>query len=369
MKIRNRLLSWLCVCCLAVCGVSLTACDGGDETPTPSQGLKYMLSADKNSYTVMGMGACTDTQVIIPAEYNALPVTQIGTAAFHDCMALTSVVIPDSVTAIGASAFYECRNLISVQIPDGITEIGNATFYNCRNLEDAALPDSVTRIGENAFYECRALTSFTMPAGVTSIENDAFYGCYRLVEVVNKSSLVMEAGKLDHGHISFHALAVYNKTDAFTGTKLSKQDECLIYTDGAKKSLVRYLGEKGAVVLPSYLTEINAFAFYNDVEITSIVIPDGVTRIGVSSFYKCNKLTSVVIGKAVQSVELYAFRDCNKLQEVYYKGTAEEWSGITVAGYNPKLTGATRYYYSESQPTDGGNYWHYGENGAIVVWE
>lgn len=367
MKIKNRLLYCLFAYCLFVCSVSLTACFE-DEAPTPSQGLKYTLTANGTAYSVTGIGTCQDADVIIPNAYNDLPVIKIGTAAFHDCTSLTSVVIPDTVTAIGASAFYECRNLVRVQVPDAITEIGDNTFYNCRNLEDAKLPDSVAHIGENAFYECRALTSFTIPASVSSIEEDAFYGCYRLVEVVNKSSLVMTAGKLDYGHVSFHALAVYNKDDAFIGTKLSKENGCLVYTDGTEKSLVRYVGEKGKVVLPASLTKINSFAFYNDDSITNIVFPDSLTCIGVSSFYECSNLTSVVIGANVNAVELYAFRDCNNLQKVYYKGTEQQWSAITIDGYNTKLTGATRYYYSENKPTGSGNYWHYGENGEIVVW-
>ncbi len=33
-----------------------------------------------------------------------------------------------------------------------------------------------------------------------------------------------------------------------------------------------------------------------------------------------------------------------------------------------ELTNATRYYYSET-PVYDGNYWHYDEDGNIVVWE
>jgi hypothetical protein len=54
---------------------------------------------------------------------------------------------------------------------------------------------------------------------------------------------------------------------------------------------------------------------------------------------------------------------------VYYKGTAEEWDMINIGGSNDYLTNATRYYYSETQPTAEGNWWHYDENGEIVVWE
>ena len=53
---------------------------------------------------------------------------------------------------------------------------------------------------------------------------------------------------------------------------------------------------------------------------------------------------------------------------VYYEGTAEEWAEISIASENYNLTNATRYYYSESQPTEEGNYWHYDENGKPVAW-
>ena len=53
-------------------------------------------------------------------------------------------------------------------------------------------------------------------------------------------------------------------------------------------------------------------------------------------------------------------------------GTADEWSAISIESYNNTyLTSATRYYYIENEadvPTDGGNYWHYDENGEIAVW-
>ena len=81
-----------------------------------SEGLEYVLNADNMSYLVKGIGACTDTEIIIPVTYNDLPVTRIGGYAFLDCRNLTSVVIPDSVTTIGEWAFLECSSLTSVVI-------------------------------------------------------------------------------------------------------------------------------------------------------------------------------------------------------------------------------------------------------------
>ncbi|MBQ7913841.1 MAG: leucine-rich repeat domain-containing protein, partial [Clostridia bacterium] len=107
----------------------------------------------------------------------------------------------------------------------------------------------------------------------------------------------------------------------------------------------------------------------------SVEIPDSVTSIGDSVFYNCSSLTSIEIPDGVTSIGRYTFYNCSSLTSVYYTGTAEEWSAISIDSYNTPLTNATRYYYSETAPAlnaDGtaydGNYWHYDESGEIVVW-
>ena len=70
-----------------------------------------------------------------------------------------------------------------------------------------------------------------------------------------------------------------------------------------------------------------------------------------------------------------AFYYCNALSTVYYGGTAEEWADVSIDSTgNDKLTSATVYYYSETEPALNedetaydGNYWHFVE-GEIVIW-
>ena len=90
----------------------------------PSEGLAFALSSDGKSYSVTGIGTCTDTDLVIPDLYNNLPVTSIERSAFSDCSSLTRVTIPDSVTRIGSFAFFSCDNLTRVDIPDGVASIG-----------------------------------------------------------------------------------------------------------------------------------------------------------------------------------------------------------------------------------------------------
>ena len=61
------------------------------------------------------------------------------------------------------------------------------------------------------------------------------------------------------------------------------------------------------------------------------------------------------------------FFQCNKLIRAYYGGTEMDWKYVIVGDYNMELERAL-FYYSETQPTGEGKYWHYGENGEPVAW-
>ncbi len=61
------------------------------------------------------------------------------------------------------------------------------------------------------------------------------------------------------------------------------------------------------------------------------------------------------------------FYGCSSLTKVYYGGTAIDGEIIWVDAMNAYLRSeATWYYYSEQEPTEDGNYWHYDEDGNIV---
>ena len=122
-----------------------------------------------------------------------------------------------------------------------------------------------------------------------------------------------------------------------------------------------------SVTIGNSVTSIDSGAFGGCSSLTSVTIPDSVTSIGREAFSNCYGLTSVTIGNGVTSIGYEVFYNCSGLKTVYYKGTAEQWGNISIGSGSSDLTGATRYYYSESKPAESGNYWHY-VDGEIVIW-
>jgi len=119
------------------------------------------------------------------------------------------------------------------------------------------------------------------------------------------------------------------------------------------------------------------YHYYIPSSLKTVILSNNVTSIGDYAFRNCSGLTSVTIPNSVKSIGNSAFENCSGLKTVYYKGTDEQWNKITIGSYNSRLTSATRYYYSGTEPelnSDGtaynGNYWHYDTDGITpVIWK
>lgn len=78
-------------------------------------------------------------ELVIPSEYEGIPVTQIEKEAFEGC-----------------NEYSPGRNIISVYIPSSIKHIGAYAFQECYGIEEVIIPSSVEYIGRQAFYDCGA---------------------------------------------------------------------------------------------------------------------------------------------------------------------------------------------------------------------
>ena len=300
-----------------------------------SVGLKYSLNTDEKGYTVVGIGYCEDTDLVIPATYRGLPVTAIGSNAFESVRSFKSVSIPASVTTIGEKAFAHCGvTSVTFATNSQLTTVDMYAFFSSSSLQSIALPDGVTTIGEAAFNGCNNITSISIPDSVTTIENRALDFNSSAFTVYNNAKY------LGNSTNPYLVLVKANDTSITT---------CNIHTDAKL---------------------IYAFAFTDCTLLTSVTIPDSVTIIGNSVFYKCDALESLIIGSGVTSIGdgiIYYESYDAKLKSVYYGGSVEEWNTIAIGKYNGNLTDATRYYYSATAPLEEGNFWHYIED-VPTVW-
>ena len=121
------------------------------------------------------------------------------------------------------------------------------------------------------------------------------------------------------------------------------------------------------ITIPDSVTSIGNYAFYECSSLSSVFIGNSVTSIDNSAFSGCSSLTSITIPASVTSIDSSAFYNCSSLASVYYTGTPEQWKVISISSYNTSLTDANRFYYSETQPTTEGNYWHY-VDGVPTKW-
>jgi hypothetical protein len=99
-----------------------------------SENLVFELSADESYYILTGKGSCLDTTIVIPDNYNGLPVKTIGEAVFADYSRLVTLIIPHTITSIEKDAFNNCSGLVDLVIPRNLTYIGENAFNENNNL-------------------------------------------------------------------------------------------------------------------------------------------------------------------------------------------------------------------------------------------
>ncbi len=314
------------------------------ETVSDSHGFEYTLSEDGTYYIVTDYDGKLD--VVVPAEFNGLPVKEIDGYAFHNGFnvgsMITSISIPDSITRIGSDAFHNCDRLqyneyggakylgnannpyvalvgvvstdiTSCTVHEDAKTITSYAFGNCSELTKVELGDSITNIGEGAFANCTALTSIEIPTSVTSIDRFAFYCCSSLTDV--------------------------EIPDSITSISYGTFQQCTNFE---------------SVEIPDSVTNIDGYAFADCSALTNIEIPDSVTSIGVWAFADCSALTDIEVPDSVTSIGSYAFYN-TALTEIFIPDSVTLIES-RVFYFCDDLTDI--YCEAESKPDGWSEFWH-----------
>ena len=123
-----------------------------------------------------------------------------------------------------------------------------------------------------------------------------------------------------------------------------------------------------SITLGEGITEIPYCAFYGCVSLRNIAFPEGVTLIDENAIEEASNLLTVVIPSTVTKIDNSAFSDCDALTAIFFGGSEDQFDQIYVALGNDPLHNTEIYFYSENEPTESGNFWHYDKNNIPEIW-
>jgi hypothetical protein len=324
-------------------------------------GLAYTLINNDTAYevskgTTQSIGI---TSIVIPDNYNGLPVIRVASNAFQNYTTLESVIISNGITTINSYAFDGCSNLLSATLPNSLTSLGSYSFRNCTRLAsinfpaslssssaisglvfrgcsvlenitvdggnsryrsegncvisgttvylggiNSIIPSGITLINTYAFDGRTNLTSIHIPDSVTSIGTSAFNNCTNLSNIT-----------LGRGITSISNFPVTINLDYITvsseNTTFRSEGNCLI-----RNSDDMLIWGTNNSIIPNGITGIADSAFRDRKQISEIHLPNGVSSIGTYTFSGCSNLADINIPNGVTSIGTYAFQNCNSLTEV-----------------------------------------------------
>lgn len=296
------------------------------ESIPASEGLAFTLNYDLASYTLTGMGTCTDVDLIIPSTYNDLPVTDIARPASSSGYAapfkrIQSVLIPNTVKSIGEATFQDWNNT---------TSLSAITFYVNPELTWDGMPvsSSVTRFMpiksiavDNLELWCKVtkvilpyqalvglyinddadnpyvLENFTIPGNIETLGNGfAGYKHFKEVRIPANSQLKCLDGSFSGCHIEtlyIEDLKAYCEFE-FTSYRANPWN-------AADRVLVRdasgnYIDMTVRLMLDETITTVSNYTFGNCVKLKELYIENPSTTIGSSTFY--STLLNVFSGPA-----------------------------------------------------------------------
>lgn len=217
----KRLISvTLLICVVFFCFVSCGA-DTVDELFIGNTDITYEIKDGEATVTKVPNKTVV-TKIVIPDEYEGVPVTKIADFSATNLEYVTEVIIGKNVREISDWAFGNSTNIakydisdenpyicdvdgviytkdmktilfyppqrnavlskdengnevksISYEIPEGVETIRSKAFYKCSNLTKIKLPSSLKLIEEKAFFICN-LKEINLPEGLEAIGKDAF---------------------------------------------------------------------------------------------------------------------------------------------------------------------------------------------------
>jgi hypothetical protein len=267
-------------------------------------------------------------------------VTEVGAYAFYDAdyASGTVLTIPSEITRIGANAFATDTVNTSVfyftevtfeDRDDSIAISRQAFPYHISGSLSYALTNVPTIVEDTSDSAADATTypmfsyvsSITFADGVESIPDYFVTGTFDSVEIpATVKSIGVQAFR---GSLTTVTFSGDSQLETIGDSAFSNCD-----------SLTTMGSIDGVITIPSHVTKIGDYAFYDCAAITSVVLNDELAEIGDYAFNNCNNLVSVQFGtsSSLSTLGSGAFQGCYALTEISIPAGVTEIADLTFSG-------------------------------------
>jgi len=272
------------------------------------------------------------TEIVIPEG-----TTHIADYAFNGQSSLTNIVLPKTLIRIGVRGFDDCEGLQQIKIPENVADIGEGAFSWCLQLKrievevgnpvysskegvlynkdqsfliqfpagrhgEFTIPEHVTGIGDGAFGYATNLTRVVIPTGVKTIGSFAFELCSSMSNVLIPESVNNLGEGAFAGCLGLREILVETNHPFF-----SSRGGILYNKEGTSLIQYAYGRQEETFSVPSGVTEIGSYSFWNCTNLTVVILPDGLRKIGRGAFQFSKNLQDVKIPNSVTAIEEDAF--------------------------------------------------------------
>lgn len=318
-------------------------------------------------------------------------LTEIQAYAFDNCYSLESISLPDGVVSIGFNAFSDCGALKEIRFPKSLKAVDTGAFVRCESLEKVYINSALETVSKNAFKDCDAISEVHVAdlaswcrvklenvdsnpltiadklfvggievsditvEGVERISNYAFFGFSGI------KSLVLGDGVITVGASAFsncENLSRLTLSDSVEVLEISAFNSCTsleyVYVGSGAGNFgglafygchsLRRVEIKdlkawcGVYFYTDNSGSSNPLRYANELVVdgevvTDLYIPDGTQKISKLAFINF-KGTSVSLPKSLKTIEDTAFYLSPKISKIYYRGTATDFSLLSVGANN-----------------------------------
>ena len=239
-------------------------------------------------------------------------VTEIERDAFGwggtGCTSLYLMRIPDNVRRIGMFAFWSSA-IKQLWLPAGIEEIKDCAFSSLDYLQEihCAAPDpAAITLGINVFYQAPEGVKLFVPYGSKQLYEAApQWSAFTVIEenpCIDGFYYILDS----ETHTATLTYEMYAEDGLFDYTNYSK----LNTQEWVIPAQVAFENEVYAV------TAIGDYAFAHTA-VKRIILPEGIKSIGLSAFDGSGQLQEVILPSTLTGIGKFAFYECRALNTIY----------------------------------------------------